>query len=400
MVAYATIRIGRLTMREDWTVAETSGSSGREFTLTGQESIPNKTLLQVKQRRDDILNMRGEFVAIAFTEKPELNGFYDIQDTSASVQNWYGQHAVVDWALKATRVGSSSEVELESRLSGAITRVNGFAVTGKRLHAPAIGHVAYWSGATSPLFIDRAGADGTIRAYRDLPQGINPRWGIAVTNYEKGRVRFLDSNGLERTGKEFPTASTGWELSNSLLKVTPGSAGNSLDISPYAAGAYQTRTWEITYNTGPAVSFGVADYVSMLDNNYHSCTIRLTKDWAPGRMTLDLTLRRGSTFVEMYFQSTFATTFVIKRATATASTATSGYVAQTAADGNGMKSIVGSALSGFTADTANCGISKAAVSALDVVAGFSFSASAGDLPADIYGQYIASPAEIVRGVRR
>jgi hypothetical protein len=399
MARYSTIRVGRLTLREDRITSESSSTEGRMLSLTGEEAMPGKTLLQVNQRRDDILSLRSEFVEIAFTEKTNLNGFYEIQDCTASIENWDSVLGVVVWSFSARRVGTENEIDVESRLSGAITRANDHSAVGKRFHAPAIGHRGYWSGSTIPIYIDRASSDGTVRCYQNLAQGINPRWGIAPVDHPKGRVRFLDSNGLERVGTSFEVSGASWELSNGLLRITPGSAGNTLDASPWAAGAWQVRTWDVTYNTGPAVSFGTADYVSVLDNNYHSCTIRLTKSLAPGRIYMDITLRRGSTFAEIYIQHQFSSTLVVKRATVVAGTSSTGYITQTAADGNGMKTIVGSART-FTADAPNHAISKAATATLDAFIGVSMSGTAGDLPLDIFQQYIGSPSEMVRGVKR
>ena len=327
------------------------------------------------------------------------DGFYEIGDVSASLQNWDNFLGVVTWTASAKRVGLENEIDVESRLSGAITRANDHSATGNRIHAPATGHKGYWSGSTVPVFIDRVGSDGTIRSYRSLAQGVNPRWGISPIDHPKGRVRFTDSNGLERVGTSFAVSGSGWELSNSLLRITPGSAGNTLDISPWAAGAWQVRTWEIMYNTGPAVSFGVPDYVVVLDNNYHSCTIRLMKSLGPGRIYVDITLRRGATLAELYIQNQYSTTLVVKRATVVAGTSSTGYITQTTADGNGMKTIVGSART-FTPDAPNHSISKATTTTLDAFAGMSFSGSTGDLPADIFQQYTGSPAEMVRGVKR
>ena len=75
MANYSTIRIGRLTLREDRTISEASSQDGRTISLTGEEAMPGKTLLQVNQRRDDILALRGQFAEIAFTEKSNLRWF-------------------------------------------------------------------------------------------------------------------------------------------------------------------------------------------------------------------------------------------------------------------------------------------------------------------------------------
>lgn len=398
MADYTTIRLGRLTLREDYQVSE---NSSRELSLTGKESMGARgarTRLQVEQRRDDILSLPGQMVAMSFTQKSHLNGFYIVKDSQAEITNWDNAWAMLTWGVNLVRVGVENEIDVESRLSGAITRINDFTVVGKRSHAPAVNHKAYWSGSTVPTFVSRVGVEGTVKQYQNLAAGINPRWAVAVTDYEKGRARFIDHNGLERTGTSVNVSPSNWELSNSLIRIKPGT-GNAFDVSAWTGAAWVVRTWDLLYDTSPT-SIGVVDYVSILDNSYESVTIRLTKNIAPaGRMTVDLTLKRGASIVEMYVQHQFSTTLTLKRFTVVAGTSSPGYIAETTADVNGMKSIVGSART-FTADAPNHGITKTATATLDAFMGVSMSANAGDLPADVYTQYIGTPSELVQGVHR
>lgn len=398
MATYQTIRLGRLTLREDFSVSE---SSDNKISLTGRESMGAngaRTRLQVEQRRDDVNALIGDLVAVKFTDKPTLDGFYYVTESNAELTEWDGVWAIMNWTMALVRCGYVNTVDIESRLSGAITRVNDFTVTGARFHAPAVNAKAYYTGPTIPIYIDRVGSDGTVRVYQSLAQGINPRWGCTVADYEKGRVRFIDSDGLERSGVNFEVSAGSWELNNSLIRLTPGSAGNALDVAAWASGAWSGKTWDILYGTSP-VTVGTADYVSVLDNTYESITIRLVKDLVPGRMMIDLTLRRGSSVVEMYIQHEYSTTLTVKRATVVAGTSGTGYIAATAADGAGMKSIVGSART-FTADAPNHAITKTTTATLDAFIGVTMSAAAGNAPADVYAQFIGSPAELVRGIRR
>lgn len=402
MATYQTVKIGRSVFREDFVVSESSDGSVKTLALTGRESMGAngmRTRLQVEQRREDIMGMVGDLVPVVFTQKTTLNGFYRVTDATADITNWDNVWTIANWTCNLLKVGVESDVDIESRLSGAITRQNDFTTTGKRFHAPAVGHKVYWAGSTTPIYIDRVGVDGSVRMYQNLAQGINPRWACSVTNYEKGRVRFIDHNGLERSGLSFNTSAATWELSNSLIRVKPGSAGNTIDVANWNGVGWQIKTWDILYNTGPAVSVGVFDYVSVLENTFESVTIRLTKDLVPGRMVVDMTLRRGASIVEMYISHEFSTTLNVKRFTVVAGTSTPGYVAQTTADADGVKTIVGSART-FTADAVNHGISKAATAVLDAFIGVSMSSATWNAPADIYTQYIGSPAEMVRGVRR
>lgn len=404
MALYSTLRLGRLTLREDFTVAEDSDSSGRKITLTGRESmgpLGQRTRLQVEQRRDDINSLAGDFVPVVFTEKQNLNGFYIVDSSNASITTWQDHNlTMLDWQIVIWRVGVENEIDVESRLSGAITKVNDFSAVGSRFHAPSIGHKAYWAGSSAPVFIDRTGSEGAVRVYRGLGVGINPRWGVGVSDYEKARVRFLDNNSLERVGLSVRSLATSWELSNSLIRVKPLNLSNgTLEISTWVSGSWHTKNWSVRFGTAPVVEYGYADYVNVIHNTFEVVTIRLTKDTAPGRSHLDLTLRRGSTFVEAYLQHEFGTTLKIGLTTAQVGTAGSGYIGATSVDSDGLKYILGSART-FTGDNANGAISKAAASTLDALIGVQLNATAGNTAADLYAQYLGSPAEYVQGVKR
>jgi hypothetical protein len=163
---------------------------------------------------------------------------------------------------------------------------------------------------------------------------------------------------------------------------------------------WQAKEFQVKHSTGPAVVMGIPDYCTVLRNTFECIVVRITKGLAPGRVTVDLTLRRGSRFVEVYVQHQFGTTLVVQRATAEATTASTGYLTATAADGNGHKFVLGSTRT-FTADNVQGGISKAATPVLDAYIGVSPSgAASGDLPADLFKQYLGVQSETVQGVRR
>ena len=103
---------------------------------------------------------------------------------------------------------------------------------------------------------------------------------------------------------------------------------------------------------------------------------------------------------EVYVQHQFGTTLKLVRATAEATTAFTGYLRSTAADGNGHRLIIGSTRT-FTADNVSGGLSKAATPVLDAfVAIEPAGAAAGDLAAQLWAQYLGAASETVKGVRR
>ena len=141
----------------------------------------------------------------------------------------------------------------------------------------------------------------------------------------------------------------------------------------------------------------------MLRNDYEAAVVRLMKARAPGRSTLDLTLRRGARAVEGYLQTDVSATLSASLATLenTTSFASAGYVVATSNDAAGNKYTAGSARN-FTVH-ASGGVTKAAATALDFYLGAvvnGSSAASGDTAIDLRNQYVASLPERVYGVRR
>lgn len=380
-------------MREDWSVSETDE---RVLSVKGQESIPRLSAATIVTRREDFLSVKGQMLPVLFQTKIYLDGFYVVQSAQGEITDWQDDIRVFAWDCTLQRVGTESEVDIESRLSGALSRSNNFAVIGERVHAPAIGHKAYWSDATVTSAVVRTGENGPIRVYRGLGLGVSPRWVVAPADYSGGRVSLI-VDGRERAGTTFRFSPVSWELNNGLVRVRPEAL---LEIAAFTGGTWKPKSWDVL-NAG--VSLGPFDYATVLDNRYESVTLRLTKSLVTGRVFVDLTLRRGFRFVEIFVQAEFGATLKIQRSTNEAGTnALAGTVVAASDDADGNKYIVGSART-FVADIVSGGLSIAATARLDafvgVVAGGA-AAVAGDTATDLRAQYIGAPAELVGAVRR
>ena len=424
---FGSITLGRLTLREALSAAsETGGVQGRTMQLTGQEAVPALTSAQLVAVQDDITSMVGSMVPAAFTVKTDRNGYWLVTDAQADLMNWGGELVTCTWQLTLSRVGSDTEVDLESRLSGSLARSNAYSATGVRVHCPPIGHYGYYTGPTIPSVLVRTGSDGAMLVYRGVPTDVNPRWGCSVTTYLSGRVRFLDAHDLERSGTSFPVrpinpplvpaedltpssalvpaagAATIWTLHNTLVKVVPATTatGGTLIISAYTGGGWRDKVWDIQIG---GVSLGIPDTVTVLRNEPEIVVVRMLKSQNPGRATVDLTLRRGHRAVELYVQAATSTTVKLVLVTPeTGTNATASYVTATANDGDGNRYVIGSA-GLFTADTTNGGISASSTVALDAFIGVAVGGNAalvGDTAADLFSAYLAAPSETVQAVRR
>lgn len=396
---WGSVQLGRTLLRETFDATEAGGD--RSMDLDGQESTPPLTRPVLVGTHDNINAMdAGVPVAVTCTDKPERNGYYQVKSSASTITEHKGDTVTADWKISLSRLGTVGEVDLQSRLTG-VQRLNDFSLTGERWHAPAIGHFGYYTGTTSPTLTTRATVDGVITVYRGVPLSPPARWGCDPANYLKGRVRVTDTvAGLEVEGTQRALSAAGWALSNGIVNVTPTASAGVIDVQAYTGGAWHSKLWNIT-----VAGSGVAawDSASILRNDLEHAIVRLTASRSPGRVTVDLALRRGGRTLEGYLQSgTSATLAVYLRTLETnTSAAASGYVVASGNDADGNRFAAGSART-FTAH-ANGGVSKSSVTALDfwvgVVAGGGSPAS-GDAATDLRNQYIGAVAEGTYAVRR
>lgn len=370
-MSYGTVQVGRLVLRETFDLkTDVHASHGvRSITITGQESKPPLTAQEVQQRHEDIMTMRDSVVPITWTNKSDHDGFYIVEDISATQINYTGEIVKFDWQIRATRIGPDNSADIESRLTG-LQRKNDFNQSGERWHAPAIGHYAYYTGTSLPSgSLSRTAEDGAITVYRGVPSGANPRWAVAATNYKLGRAKVL-IDGVERTGTNMRLTSLNWTLKNGLVNVTPGASGG-LTIGVWDGSTYDTKAWNLSVGASATPALTQFDAATVIRNDFEMVTLKLMKTRSPyGRTSLDLTLRRGARFVEGYLTTDFSTTLAVWMNVAENSTspASSGYVTATSDDANGHRAIVGTTKT-FQTHSSNVRLHRDAVTALDFYAG-------------------------------
>jgi hypothetical protein len=352
----------------------------------------------VVYRYESALGSQGQLVPVLWEDKPERSGYYTVSSASGDIMDRAAEGVVVaEWKMSLVRHGSDTDVDLESRLTGAV-RANDFTLTGERWHAPPPAHFGYYTGATIPSVMTRAGTEGAITVYRSVPAGVSPRWGCAVGDYLAGRGRVL-SAGYERVGVGQAVASMDWELNNTLVRIRPLASGGTLEVAAFTGATWRPKAWWVDVGGAQVVRWEAA---TILRNDPEMVVLRLTEHRAPvGRAVLDLTLRRGSRVIEGYLQRGDSGSLSMYLATAESMTDSTSYVVKTTNDGDGNRAIAGSARN-FDPH-ANGGLTKTSTTWLDfyagVVAGGS-SAVSGDQAANLRDQYIASMPEVTMAVKR
>lgn len=382
----------------DWQVDD-SFADALEVTVRISPSVMSNS--RVEDRFHDLKGLDGQLMPVTFEDKAFLSGYYTV--AAADISHWsypglVGGKQVAGWAkLTLGREGHESQVDLESRLSGAQTRVNGYSIVGERWHCPPPGHLAYYCSTGSPSTLSLTGADGVLTMYRGLTVGVSPRWSCPLAGWGVGRARLLDGNGNERTGVRVPLPATGWEVNNSLVRLRVDSGG--LKVASHDGTAYEEKT----YNIAIAVvgTLGAPSATTIIRNDPAAVTVRCLWSSSPGRTVVDLTVRRGSRLVEGYIQtSPSASTIAVSQAASEATTSATGYIVATGNDGAGNRYMIGSA-GAFTPNTGARSITKSSSTFMDFVVGATIGAGAtGDAAVDWMKRYIGTPEEKVRAVRR
>jgi len=402
-MSWGVVTVGRIELRETYDLShQVNATTGvQSVALAGTESAPPWTEVQANARQQDLMAMLDRALPVVFSTKSDHTGFYTVNDVGTKLTDW-PEATFFDWTLSMQRIGTENAVDIESRL-GSVVRQNNFALTGTRWHAPAVGHYAYFTGATQPAgSVSRVldDAEGTIVAYTGIPANINPTWGITAPNYLRGRARVL-VNGQERSGVGFRVASGDtWEVSNGLVRVSPASSGYMLDIAGFDGSTASTEALDITVGTDLAPPF---DAMTVLRNDFECVVIRLIKAKSPGRVMVDLTIRRGSRVIEGFIQTDASATLGVKTNASlpTTNNAASGYIVASGDDSEGNRFTMGVPVT-FTGSTTG-GVSKAASVQLPFYAGWVIgggSPATGDGAVELRDQYIGALTEQALAVKR
>ena len=288
----------------------TEGNDGK-LTVAGQESYPPSPLNLVTFLHGQIVGMQeGKMIPVTFRDKNERDGYYEISSAASDLTNYQnGDVVTADWTIEMKRIGSESEVDLQSRLTGA-TRANDFSLTGTKWHAPSIGHYAYYTGSTIPTSVNRTTSDGVITVYLGVPNNTSPRWGCTAINYRGGRVRIFDTREVsvdnEVEGINRNISPTGWRLFNGLVNLQPTATAGVVNATYYDGTSYIDNYWSLQRGS---VNLTDWDAATILRNDYEQCVLRLvTKQLSgAGRTTVDFSLRRGSRILEIYMQNSTST---------------------------------------------------------------------------------------------
>lgn len=372
-MAWGTLTIGSLVLKETDILDDVTNANTGERTVrvSGAETNPGNGTGNIEAKQQDIMSLMDRIMPVTFERKPSYNGYYRATDTNTTLEQWGEGPGQVRWSLTLEFLGADNALDLESRVANVV-RSNDFGLTGERWQAPPTGHYGYYVGAVSPATVVRQGETGPITVYRALPAGVNPRYGCPVGGYQGGRVRFYSGGGLERVGERFPVAVADWEMNNGLVRVRPHTDSGwftTLKVAFWDGAAWQEKFWDVRIagdSLRPTVDF---KSVVVTRNDNECVIVRIV--WAQPsdgkRGLLDLTLRRGSRFVEGYVQRTVSGQISVQLDSLEAWTDNVNHVIAAGEDANGLRYVAGRSKN-FDPAT-NGGVSDSSTTTMDFFIG-------------------------------
>lgn len=375
-----TLTIGRLTFDD----SDVDRYDGETLELSGM------LVGEAARLHRQLANLRSHIVPVRW----HTDGWWRLTDVEIDRVAYQTGWEAVRWAASLARIGTSAEVEWESRLVGAL-RANDHLLTGERWHAPVPGHRAWWADTSAPGTVERTSTDGPVTVYRTLASTDDPIWQVDPDLWYDAAVT-VEVDGHPVSGTDVQPGAD-WRLTNGLVAIQP--SGADLRVTSYD-GTWDTVDWTVDVDATDVTGWLPPQ---ILRNLPHVATLRLVADTTgPGRTVLDLTLLRGSRTVAGRLQHNDSATLKVERSTVEAATAFTGGIYASTASAAGHRWVLASADS-HTADTVNGAISAAAVTSLDLAVGHEIdggTAQAGDTAADLLNQHLGAPAETIRPVRR
>jgi hypothetical protein len=121
---FGEIRVNRMYLVEQETAKKDNEG---KLSISGQESSPPTTVAMVAFLNEQIPSLqRGVVLPVTFRDKAELNGYYTVENSNAELTDHQSEVSKLDWTIELNKCGTHTEIDLQSRLTGAV-RANDFS---------------------------------------------------------------------------------------------------------------------------------------------------------------------------------------------------------------------------------------------------------------------------------
>jgi hypothetical protein len=380
-------------------------SSGRTLRLSG--FFKASTLVQARVLRQQLMGAVGNpdepVVPVTCSEDPDLDGYYRVTGADVSLDVAGGDYTNFrfPWSCELERVTTSGFSPMVERTIIAGLRTNGHSIALTStivwfgVPYPVTGDTIFGSAFSALVTVGCASGESITVWYDTNPSAsiYTNRTVFAPSGGEfTGGAWYTDSATIESkwadnstyyavAGRDMPARVAAavapghdWRLSNGLMRVTPTEVtggnddGFGLSISHWDGSAWDTAVgFNFTIGGNVLGSEGI-DQVVILRNDPAAVSIRCRLGGVGAGYAFDLTLRRGSAFVEGRMTTLSAAVTVIARDSVEACTALTGGIRATSNDASGNRFFLGSA-EAATNDLTNGKITSGSLAAFNFVIG-------------------------------
>lgn len=287
--------------------------SGDEVDLVGALTASSLAKLVILRAQvNGLADNRDEpVVAVNWAGDVTVDGFYEVLDAQVPMPARGLAALKLDYRLRLRNLGAYPQIE--SRLLGAL-RTNS--------HSIVVGSTVPWWATPTDATMDhvsgtstatRTGDGGSIKvAYTTngtLLYDATPTWQCDASDYYDGAAKVEVTDGSSWytwVGRNIPGATLlAWRINNGLVRVTYGGGAGLFTVQHYAGGSWITaKTYRIFDTTGAVAGVaisGTPQTVTVLRNSPECVSIRIGWEFVagyPAPIYLDLTLRRGSLWVD------------------------------------------------------------------------------------------------------
>lgn len=407
---------GDVTMREPKSV----DFNGNQVSIKGDviaTSFADATALR-QQLVGLAENVDEPVVPMVWSTDTHLTGFYRVNSVSVPSDIVSKQRYYFPYDLQLERVSQYGQPAFELTSVGTLRTNTAGIVNSDTVDFTAwqVSNYAWFSGYSATTFSSNPenrslynGSAATAFLIKSNPASSHVlTLGCAPAQWYEGGPKVelsYDSGSTWRivNGRQIQNLAEYWRLSNDLVRCRVASPGSSMDllVSHYDGSQWDTeKRYTLTIFGQSLASTWRAASVTVLRNDNIECVIRIAMLVGTNPWLIDLSLRRGSRFVEGYMSTGASGTCGVKVTTVEAATALTGGIRATSNDAASNRYVLSSPL-GVTNDLVNGGISIASVSTFPFMIGSeiggSGAASQSTAQNQVY-QYMAARSHSLRFV--
>jgi len=401
----ANLQIGRVGLDTDlehpFQIVRQAGGNGLSMTIRGHIKETG-TLAEALAIRDQLVaQVRSEsnpgLVAVVCAVDSTVDGFYVLESANVDASSRNASLISTGFFPYSVNLQAVDTPVFTSGLTGGVLPNDHSVSSGNPFVAPPVGATSF---SPDLSLLSRSGEDGTVETYLAVDESDVPVFSVSPGNYLAGACSiYIGSPSYMVAGADsMKDDPANWTISNTLVRVVAGTSGR------FTTGMHDGTSWESSMEwrlEEGGAAIGAWDHIVPLRYTPEYAGVRLIQNRAgtsQGRRTLDISVRRGSRFVNFFYTTTSSATLKVRRQTTDAATAVSPWgVRDSSNDAGGNRWVLGT-LSTKTNDLTNGGISKTAAVDFDFFIGYEAGGSgaqAGDQATNLGDQYIHHLSERV-----